>query len=244
MAPYSIPNAALDFIGFANTTIVIVWLISVVQPLFERVRDSCRAGQPPAPGERTIVLLTVFYLIPATWAAAAALYYRHLSLLWECMGIWLAQEPVNRLVYALLHLYLFFLLVCGLFAWAVTCFEICRNFRVSKDIFMIARFSTRRDHAIQDMEAQRESLVDTEAETPSTGGNVRNTSSATQNEDSHRNGQEANGDVAAMSHVNDLENATEEHDSPGINPFVDGSVTRTVHYSTQYVGPKISAWHC
>lgn len=226
MVPYSTSNAALDFVGFANTTIVVGWLISIIQPLFERVKDACRAGQPPAPGERAIVLWMVFYLIPATWVAAVALYYRHLSSLWECMGIWLAQEPVNRPVYALLHLYLFFLLVCGLFAWAMTCVEICRNFRVSKDIFMIARFSPRRDHDVQDMEAQRDSPVDTEAENPSTDGNVRNTSSPTQDEDSPRNGQEANGDVAATNLVNESEHA------------------RTVHDPTQYVGPKISAWHC
>ena len=244
MVPYSPANAALDFIGFANTTIVVGWLISVCQPLFKRVRDSCRAGQPPAPGERAILLWIVFYIIPVTWLAAVALYYRHLSSLWECMGRWLAEEPVNRLVYALLHLYLFFLLVCGLFALAVTCFEICRNFRVSKDIFMITRFSTRRDDAVQDMEAQRDSPVDTEAETPSTGGNVRNTSSPTQDEASPRNDQEANGDVAAMNLANESEHAIEEYDSPGFDPPIGGSVTRTVHYPTQYVDPKTSAWHC
>lgn len=102
-----------------------------------------------------------------------------------------------------------------------------------KDIFMIARFRAPRDHAVQDTEAQRESPVDTEAENPSTGGNVHNTSWPTQDEDSPRNSQETNGNVAAMNLVNESEHATEEHDSPGLDPFVDGLITRTVHHSTQ-----------
>ena len=135
------------------------------------------------------------------------------------MGIWLEKQPINRAVYALLHLYLFFLLVCGVYAWAITGIEICRNRQVFKDLFMIAIFKTRKYQAVQDLEAQRgfssTNRIDAEAETPSTG--------------------EIDGNIAAAAFVNESERGTEDDDDPGIDPSVGECITRTVFDPTRYV---------
>ena len=181
MLPYGPLTAVLDFIGLASTVTVIVWLVSGLQPLFKRVRDSCRACQPP---EGRALLLWIVFLIPVAWVAAAALYFRNLFSLWDSMGTWLENQPVNRPVYALLHLYLFFLLVFGIYAWAITIFEISQNRKVFKDLFMIARFNTRGYQAIEDQEAQHGSSstdpIDAGIGTISAVGNVRNTNSLPQ----------------------------------------------------------------
>ena len=184
MVSYGPLTAVLDFIGLASTVTVIVWLVSGLQPLFKRVRDSCRACQPPE--GRALLLWTVF-LIHVAWVAAAALYFRNLFSLWDFMGTWLENQPVNRPVYALLHLYLFFLLVFGIYTCAITIFEISLNRRVFKDLFMIARFNTRGYQAIEDQEAQHRSCstdsIDAGIVTISAVGNVRNTNSLPQDSD-------------------------------------------------------------
>lgn len=175
MASFSLLGAVLDLVGLASTITVIVWLVSGLQPLFERVRDSCRACQPP---EGRAQLLWSVVLIQVAWVAAAALYFRILSSLWDYMGTWLENRPVNRPVYALLHLYLYFLLLCGIYAGAITMVEIFQNRKVLSDLVMIARFNTGRYQDIEDAEAQHHSsslaTVDFGTETPSVVGNVRN----------------------------------------------------------------------
>ena len=207
MASYSLLGAVLDLIGLASTVTVIVWLISGLQSLFERVRDSCRACQPP---EGQAQLLWSALLIYIAWVAAAALYYRHLFSFWDLMGTWLENRPVNRPVYALLHLYLFFLIVCGIYAWAITLVEISQNRKVFSDLLMIARFNTRKYQVIADMEAQHRSSSpdpsDPEAETPSVVGHVPITTSIPQEASSRRNGQGLDEDVTtAEARINEPE---------------------------------------
>ena len=207
MTLYSLLRAVLDLIGLASTVTVIVWLISGLQPLFERVRDSCRTCQPP---EGRAQLLWSALLIYIAWVAAAALYFRHLFSFWDFMGTWLENRTVNRPVYALLHLYLFFLIVCGIYAWAITLVEMVQNRKVFSDLLMIARFNTRKYQVIEDMEAQHRSFSpdpsDSEAETPSIVSNVRATTSIPQEASSRRNGQGLDEDVtSAEARINEPE---------------------------------------
>lgn len=178
MFSYNLFNAVLDFVGLASTVTVVVWLVFSVQRLFKRLRESSRARQSR---DGRALLLWYALLIPMAWIAAAALYFRELSLLWDFMGTWLEEEHFNRPLYALLHLYLFFLLVCGNYACAVTGFEIFQNRKVLSDLFMIAKFNPKRYQAIEDLEAQHGSSSADPVE---------------QDEDSHWNAQERNEDVA------------------------------------------------
>lgn len=217
MISYGLFSAVLDLIGLASTVTVIALLISGLQPLFERVRDSCRACKPP---EGRALLLWYALLIYIAWMAAAALYFRNLFALWDFMGTWLDREPINRPVYALLHFYLFFLLVSGIYACAITLFEMSQNPQVFNDLFMIARFKTRSYQAIEDLEAQHDGSsstgpVDAEAETPATVGNVRDRSPLQQDERSRGNAQERNEDVApAEARISEPEHLTQEAARP------------------------------
>ncbi len=147
------------------------------------MRDSCRAREPP---EGRLLLLWSVLIFQIEWAAAAILYYHNLLSLWDAMGAWLESQPVNRPVYALLHFYLFFLLVCGLYALAITIFKITQIRKVFNDLLMIARFNIRKYQAVEDIEAQHSSsvpdLIDAETEEHSTVGNVRNTTLPLQDE--------------------------------------------------------------
>ena len=221
----------LGLVGLASTVFVIVRLVSTLQPLFERVKDSCRAGQPPE--GRTLLLWSVF-LILAAWVAAAALYFRNLFTLWDCMGSWLESKPTNRPVYALLHLYLFFLLVCGFYGCAITVAQISQNRQVLSNLFMIARSTTRGYQTVEDLEAQRSSSptdrISAEAEIPSAVGNVRNTSPLPQEDGGHRNGQELNESVTPGEACgNESEQSTEEDDWPGSDYPFGEVLTRTVY---------------
>ena len=151
MASYGFLAAISDLIGLASTVAVVVWLVTGLQPGFERARDSCRAGKHP---HGRAQLLWSSSLVPILWQAAAALYLRHLFSLWDVMGSWLDSEPVNRLVYAFLHLYLYFLLLCGIYACTVTVVQISRNREVLGDVLMIARFGTNGYQLVEDIEAQ------------------------------------------------------------------------------------------
>ena len=189
MVSYTFLDAILDLIGLASTAAVVFWLVTGLEPGFKRVRDSCRAGKPP---EGRGQLLWSSFLIPIVWDAAAALYLRNLFSLWDIMGSWLESQPVNRPVYALLHLYLYFLLLCGIYACTVTIVEIFRNGQVFGDLLMIARFGTNGYHLVEDTEAQHGSSAPgqngLESETAS-AVNVRNTTSPPRNEGLRNNGQ-------------------------------------------------------
>lgn len=212
MAPYGLLTAVLDIITLASTVTVVVWLASGLQPLFKRARDSCRACQPPE--ERTLLLRTIF-LVQVTWLAAASLYFRILISFWNFMGTWLEDQPVNKPVYALLHLYLFFLLIFGGYALSITVLEISLCRKVFKDFFMIVRFNRRRYQVIEDLEAQRGSSspcpIDAGVETSSAVGNVPNANSLSQDESSGKNDQESDEDVApAKARLNEAAHPTEE----------------------------------
>lgn len=218
IAPYSLVSAVLDSIGFLSTVTIIVWLVCRVQPLFERVRDSCRARQPP---EGHASLLCCAFLIPMIWAAAAALYFRNLLSLWQFIGAWLQNEPVNRPFNYLLHLYLVFLVVCGTFLGVETFSELFQNRQVFIDLLMIARFDTRRHHTVDDLEARHcassADPLDVGAETPYTVVNVRFTSPLLQDENSPRSGQESNDTPPTDDLFNELEDPTRSNASRTIN---------------------------
>ncbi|CAD6593420.1 MAG: hypothetical protein ASARMPRED_007507 [Alectoria sarmentosa] len=231
MVPHSFLSAVLDLVGLASTATVVVRLVSGLQPLFERARDSCRACQPP---EGRALLLWSAFLVHIAWMAAAALYFRNLLSLWDLMGTWLENQPVNRPVYALLHFYLFFLLVCGIYAWAITIFEISQNRKVFKDLFMIARFNTRKYQPIEDLETQHGSSstdpIDTEAEIPCALSDVRSTSSLPQDEDPRTNGQESSGDVAPTgARMNEPQHPSNEAAWSGIDRPIGEIITRTAN---------------
>lgn len=203
MVSYSLFDGVLDVISLASTVAVVVSLISGLQPLFKRARESCRAFQPPE--GRALLLWSALFVVPTVWAAAAALYFRILYSLWDSMGALLEEQPVNRLVYTLLHLYLFFLLVFGIYAFAITALEIIRNGELLTDLVMIARFDPRRSkghRTLEDMEAQQDcSLLDPAETDPP----------LPQDEDSHSNGQGSNDDIIAVAgHLDEPEYPTEE----------------------------------
>ncbi len=183
MAFHTLLDAVLSLIGLASTVTVVSGLVSGLQHQFERMRDSCRALEPP---EGRLMLLWSVFIIQIEWAAAAVLYYHNLLSLWDTMGAWLESQPVNRPVYALLHFYLFFLLACGLYALAITISKIAQIRKVFNDLLMIARFNTRKYQAVEDTEAQHSSsipdLIDAETEEHSAVGNVRNTTLPLQDE--------------------------------------------------------------
>ena len=190
MDPYDLVDIISDSVGFASTATIVVGLVTGLQPEFKRIRDSCRAGQLP---EGRAQLLLSSFLVPIAWQLAAILYLRNLFSLWDMMGSWLESQPVNRLVYALLHLYLFFLLLLGIFAFAVTIFEICSNPQVFGDLSMIARFRTSGYHLVEDTEAQHgSSALDQSGLESEPAGvvDVRNTSSPQDGEGLRSNGQE------------------------------------------------------
>ena len=237
MASFSLLGAVLDLVGLASTITVIVWLVSGLQPLFERIRGSCRACQPP---EGRAQLLWSAFLIQVAWVAAAALYFRILSSLWDYMGTWLENRPVYRPVYALLHLYLYFLLLCGIYALAITIVEIFQNRRVLSDLVMIARFKTGRYQVIEDTEAQHRSsslgIIDSRTETSSVVRNVRNTGSLPRDKSLNRNGQQSTEDVApAEPHINEPEHQRGEPASSKINHPVGGIVTWAHNSQTRLV---------
>lgn len=244
MVLYSLLDAVRDFIGLASTVTVVVWLICGFQPLFEKVKDSCRDCQPP---EGRALLLWSAFLIPIAWVTAAALYFHHLFSLWDLMGTILEKQPVNRQVYALLHLYLFFLLLCGFYVWVITDFEIFRHRQVYNDLFMIARSNPRRHQAVEDLEAQHNSSstdpIDAEAETHSAVGNVCTTSLLPQNGGSHRSGQNSNEDVAPTeARINEPEHLIEETAWLAIDSPVGEIINRTVISPIQKRSVKCSSW--
>lgn len=247
MVSYGLLNALLDFIGLASTVTVVVLLISGLQSLFKRVRDSCRACKPP---EGRALLLCYALLILIAWVAAAALYFHNLFALWDFMGTWLDQEPFNRPLYALLHFYLFFLLVFGIYAWTITFLEIAQNRQVFNDLFMIARFNTKKSQAIEDLEAQQRGSsstgpIDAEAETPSATGDVRETSPLLQNEGSRMNGQERNEDVAPVERrINEPEHLTQEAATPRHGRPVGDISTWAVYSPIRYVEANIFDSRC
>ena len=246
MASFSLLGAVLDLVGLASTITVIVWLVSGLQPLFERVRDSCRACQPP---EGRAQLLWSVVLIQVAWVAAAALYFRILSSLWDYMGTWLENRPVNRPVYALLHLYLYFLLLCGIYAWAITMVEIFQNRKVLSDLVMIARFNTGRYQVIEDAEAQHHSsslaTVDFGTETPSVVGNVRNIRSLSRDESLNRNGQKSTEDITpAEAHMNEPEHPPGRPTSSTIDHPVGGIVAWADHSRIRLVEADTLTLHC
>ena len=247
MVSYGFFTALLDFIGLASTITVVVLLISGLKPLFERARDSCRACIPP---EGRALLLWYVLLIHIAWVAAVALYLRNLFALWDFMGTWLDQGPFNRPVYALLHFYLFFLLVFGFYAWTTTLDEVSQNRQVFKDLFMIARFNTKKSQAIEDLEAQQHGSsstgpIDAEAGTPSAIGDVRETSSLPRDEGSRGNGQERNEDVApAERRINNPEHFTQEAAWPRHGYPVSEVCNRAVYAPIWYVEANIFDSRC
>lgn len=225
-------NAVLDFVAFVSTAAVIVLLITALQPLFEKVRDSCQAGQTHE--GRALLLWSAFW-IHVAWVAAAALYCRSLSRHWDFMTMWLTERPTERATYALLHFDLFILLFVGIFVCAATVAEICWNFRVYKDLFMIARLD-----ANQDLEAQQlyssTDPVNVEAGTRSTAGDV-NTSSPVQDEDSPRNHQAVNEDLPTPASIDD---GVIGDNWPDIDRIIDEISTQPVHDFPKYVAPHTS----
>ena len=240
MASYSLFGAVSDLIGLASTVTVVVWLVSSLRPLFERARDSCRACQPP---EGRVRLLSSAFLIYVAWVAAAALYSRILFSLWDVMGTWLEAQPVNRPVYALLHLYLLFLLVCGGCACAITIVEILQNRKVLSDLWLIARFDGREYKVIEDMEAQHRpsspDLTDSETEMTSVIGDISNTSSLPQDDWSCKNNQELNEDVAPSGACTDeAEDPTVEPTWSEIDHPNGETVTRAAYSPIRWVETK------
>lgn len=196
MVPYDLFDVISDSVGFVSTAIIVVKLITGLRPRFKTIRDSCRAGQLPEGRAR---LLWSSFLVPVVWQLAAILYFRNLFSLWDMMGSWLEDQPVNRPVYAFLHLYLFFLLLCGFYAFAVTIFEICWNREVLGDLLMIARFRTNGYHLVEDTEAQHGSSAPDRSSLESEPAgvvDVRNASSPPHGEGLRSNGQGFREDVA------------------------------------------------
>ena len=152
MVSYHSVDPISDLIGLASTAAVVVWLVIGLEPAFKRARDSCRAGQLP---EGRAQLLWSSLLVPIMWLAAALLYIHLLMSLWDVMGSCLESQPVNKVAYALLHFYLFSLLLCGLYACIILIVEISRNGQVLSDLLMIARFRPSGYHLVKDTEAQR-----------------------------------------------------------------------------------------
>ena len=209
MAPYGL-TAVVDFIGLASTVTLVVLLASDLQPLFGRVRDSCRACQPSE--ERALLLLTIF-LVQVMWLAAATQYFSILFSFWNFMGTWL-EDQNSPLVSALLHLYLCFLHIFGGYAGAMTVLVISQSLKVFKDFFMIVRYNRRRYQVIEDQEAQHGSSspypADAGAEPSSAVGNVPNTNSLSQDKGSGRN-EELNEDAASSNaRVDEAEHPTEK----------------------------------
>ena len=196
MASYDLVDAISDSISFASTAAVVVWLVTSIQPVFKRVRDACRAGESP---EGRAQLLWTSLLIFTMWLAALYLYCRNLVLLWVFTGTWLESQPVNRPVYALLHLYLFGLLLSGFYACSITTLESARNLNVLNDLLMIARLRTSGYHPVEDIEAQNGSSAPDRIglENEAAGVvDVRNTNSPPHGEGLRSNGQGSREDVA------------------------------------------------
>lgn len=237
MALYSLLDAASDLVGLGSIVSIIVSLVSSVQPLFERVRDSCRACQPP---EGRVQLLGYAFLISVAWVAAAAQYFRILFSLWDVMGAWFVDQPINWRVYALLQFYLVFLLVCGGYACAITIVEVSGNRKVLNDLWVIAGLNRRKYEVAEDMEAQHlpssPNLVASQTEVASVVDDVYYTSSLPQDEDSCKNDQDLNEDITlSRPRTNESEHPMEEAAWSEIDQPVRKSMTKTAYSSIRWV---------
>ena len=181
MAPYGILDTICDSVGMANTVVVLVWLVTGLQPAFKRVRDSWREGKVP---EERARLRWSLLLVVVVWYAAAVLYVRNVFSLWDVMGDWLESEPVNRPVYALLHLYLYLLILCGIYACTITVVALVRNNQALADVM----FRTKAYRMVDDIEAQHgSSAIGLESQTAG-DVDVRHTTSPPHDEGLPSNG--------------------------------------------------------
>ena len=241
MASFSSLDAVLDLVALASTATVTVMLIFRLQPLYETVTDSWRAGQQP---EGRALLLWSAFLILNTWVATAALFCRELSSIWNFMGICLEDETVNRPLYALLHLHLFLLLACGGYGLAITVFEIFQNRAMLGELFTIARLSTMHYQHIEDQEAHADSSstypVNADHEASSAVSKVRISSLPPQDEAPRSIAYESQKISAPIRvSINEPEDLTEEEDDwPGMDLPPGVIVTRGVYGSTRHVDTR------
>ena len=245
MASFSLLDAVLDLVSLASTATVTVMLIFRLQPLYETVKDSWRAGQQ---AEGRALLLWSAFLILNTWGATAALYCRELSSIWNFMEICLENETVNRPLYALLHLHLFLLLACGGYGLAITVFEIFQNRAMLGELFTMARLSTMHYQHIEDQEAHADSSstypVNANHEASSAVSNKCISSLPPQDEDPRSIDYESQKISAPIGvSINEPEDLTEEEDDwPGSYVPSGVIVTRAVYGSTRHVNTKSLAF--
>lgn len=231
MVLYSPLDAASELIGLASIVTVIVWLISSLQPLFERVRDSCRARQPP---EGRAQLLWSAFLIFVAGIAAAVLYLRILFSLWDVMGAWLDDQPFNRPVYALLHFYLLFLLVCGVYACAITIGKVPETHKVLSDLWVMTRFNRGKYEVVEDVEGHHcpssPALFSPQTEVAAVVDGVQYTSSLPQDKNTCKNDQELNEGVAlSRACTNESEHPMSEPAWSRIQHVLKETMTRTLY---------------
>ena len=237
MVLYTFLDAASGLVGLASIVTVIVWLVYSLHPLFKRARDSCRACQPP---EGRVRLLGSAFLIYVVCVVAATLYFHILFSLWDVMGAWLVDQPINWPVYALLQFYFGFLLFCGFYACVITIVEVSQIRKVLNDLWVIARFNKRQYEVAEDMESQHRSssldLVDSQTEVASIVDDVYYTSSLPQDENSCKNDQDLSEDITLSgARTNETEHPTKEPAWSEIDHPVSESMTKAVHSSSRWV---------
>lgn len=237
MALYTFLDAFSESIGLASIIIVIVWLVSSLQSLSERVRDPCQTCQLP---EARVRLLGSAFLIYVTGVAAAGLYFHILFLLWDAMGALLVDQPINWAVYALLQFYHLFLVVCGCCACRITIVEVYENRKVLNDLWVIARFNGKKYEVAEDVEAQHPSsspdLAGSHPEVAFVIDEVYySTSSLPQDENSCKNDQDLNEDITlSRTRTNESDHPTEEPAWSEIDHSVGESMLKAVDSSFRW----------
>ena len=121
------------------------------EPLFEDVRDFCRAGIAHPQRAR---LLWLVALTPVIWLLAVIIYLHNVFELWDLMTLALEKIAPDRLIYTILDVYFLFLIFCGIVGLVLTGKFIHHNREELVDLVMIVRFSTTNYHRLADLEEQ------------------------------------------------------------------------------------------
>lgn len=152
MASYGSWDVLLGFLACPATAWACVSLVLHWQSLFEKVRESCRAGVVH-PARR--LLLWLVALTHLVWVLAVVLYLRNLVALWGLMARILKEDLSGRVAYTFVDICLLLIILCGLCGVAFTVLFVHSYWEEAKTLFMIIRFSGNNHNTITDLEDQR-----------------------------------------------------------------------------------------
>ena len=164
MAAYGFLDVLTSFCVFVCLVWSFVTHTLYWEPLFEKVRDSGRAGIAHPQRAR---------LAPVIWLLAIAVYFHNVFVLWDLMTLALEKGALGRLIYLIMDVYLIFLILCGIAGLALTGRFMHHNRQELVDLFVIAKFSTSDYRRLVDLERQATSSNNAEEAPPRAKASAR-----------------------------------------------------------------------